>query len=59
LPEESWQLGQFFIDIQRRGQLPCPAYAKIKVAKISSKANTAFSQNFAPAKILRYTVVSD
>jgi len=59
LPEESWQLGQFFIDIQRRGQLPHPAYAKIKTAKIPSKVNTAFLQNFAPAKISRYTVVSD
>jgi len=43
-------------DTQRRGQLPHPAYARIKTMKISSKANTAFSQSFATEKISRYMV---
>jgi len=66
LPEGSWQLGQFFIDedsAEKRAlrdvvncKLPRPAYAKIKTAENSSKANTAFSRNFPPAKISRYMI---
>ena len=61
----SWQPGQFFIDVKTRqrsvtlkgcGQLLRPAYVKIKTTKIYSEVNTAFSRNFAPAKISRYTV---
>ena len=33
-----------------------PAYVKIKTTKSSSTANTAFSQNIAPAKISHYMV---
>ena len=44
---KTWQRS---VTLKRRGQLPRPAYAKIKSAKISSKVNTAFSRNFAPAK---------
>ena len=43
-------------DTQRHGQLLRLAYVKVKTTKISSKVNTAFSQNIAPAKVSRYTV---
>jgi len=52
----TWRQGREAWHSKPWSQLQCPAYVKIKTAKISSKATTAFSQNFAPVKISSYTV---